>query len=91
MESEQHWFKTCRRPLLDLDASVTPADIAYTSRVQLAQVVVRSSEGRPAALVDLLSGKWDNERFLVLEPGQSLAATAMNGCPARAETAVNHL
>lgn len=78
MESEQHWFKTYEKATyVDLGAGVTPEDIAYTkSCADWLKWSFDHQKGDPQLLVDLLSGNWDNERFLVLEPGESLAMTA---------------
>lgn len=78
MESEQHWFKTYdRATYVELGAGVTPEDIQYTR--QCADWLKWSydhQQGDPQLLLDLLSGNWDQQRFLVLEPGQSLTMTA---------------
>lgn len=78
MEQEQHWFKTYdRATYVDLGVGETDADEAYTKRCAawLGWGYDRQ-RGDPALLRDLLTGPWDDERFLVLEPGESARMTA---------------
>jgi len=78
MEQEQNWFKTYNRATyVHLGVGVTPQDIEYTK--QCAQWLgwdYDCQHGDPALLKDLLAGKWDSDRFVVLGPGQTLRLTA---------------
>ncbi|MCY2954949.1 MAG: DUF1638 domain-containing protein [Planctomycetota bacterium] len=78
MEQEQAWFKSYNRATyVDLGVGVTEADLQYTR--QCADWLGWSCDhrhGDPALLMALLSGDWDNDRFVVLEPGQSIRMTA---------------
>jgi len=77
METEQHWFKTYDRATwVDLTVGATDAGRAYTRQcAQWLEWNYDQQAGDPALLVDLLSGPWDDDRFLVLEPGQTLRMT----------------
>lgn len=78
MEQEQHWFKTYdRATFVDLGVSDAQTDEAYTARCAawLGWGYDRQ-RGDPELLRALLSGPWDDERFLVLEPGQTVRMTA---------------
>ena len=78
MEMEQHWFKTYdRATYVDLGISDTREDVEYTK--QCAEWLGWSfdrQQGDPALLESLLSGEWDEERFLVVRPGQTVRLTA---------------
>ena len=78
MEEEQKWFKTYdRATYVDLGVAVTPQDIEYTR--QCARWLgwnYDHQRGDPALLRDMLAGKWDKERFVVLRPGQTIRLTA---------------
>jgi hypothetical protein len=78
MQAEQHWFTTYdRATYVDLGVGVTDADLKYTS--QCAQWLKWSFDhqhGDPALLKALLAGEWDDEGFIVLEPGQTFQMTA---------------
>lgn len=77
METEQHWFSVYdRATYVDLGPGATEADIAYTKRcADWLQWGFDRQQGDPALLKALVSGDWDDERFLVLEPGQTLRMT----------------
>ncbi|MCW5942232.1 MAG: DUF1638 domain-containing protein [Fimbriimonadaceae bacterium] len=78
MEQEQNWFQTYdRATFVDLGVSETEDDEAYTKRCAawLGWGYDRQ-RGDPGLLRDLLTGPWDDERFLVLEPGESARMTA---------------
>lgn len=73
METEQHWFSTYdRATYVHLTIGVTDQDLQYTRdcadwlKWQYDEV-----QGDPKLLHDLLAGRWDDERFLVLEPGMT--------------------
>jgi hypothetical protein len=78
METEQHWFKTyTRATFVDLTIGATPADVQYTQEcAKWLGWNYDLQRGDPALLRDLLAGQWDNDRFLVLKPGETLAVTA---------------
>ncbi|MFW5845230.1 MAG: DUF1638 domain-containing protein [Planctomycetota bacterium] len=73
MEQEQHWFHTYKRAThVDLGAGDCSASCAFAERCAdwLGWDFDRV-QGDPALLQALLEGSWDDERFLVLEPGWS--------------------
>jgi len=78
MESEQHWFSTYERATyVDLTIGVTDADLKYTRQcADWLKWNFDHQHGDPDLLKSLLSGPWDDERFLVLEPGQSFTIAA---------------
>lgn len=77
MEMEQDWMRAYNRAtFVDLGIGATPADTLYTK--QCADWLGWSYEeqhGDPLLLRDLLSGQWDSQRFLVLQPGESVRFT----------------
>jgi len=77
MATEQNWFKTySRAAYVDLTIGATNADVQYTQRC--AQWLTWSFDhqhGDPRLLRDLLAGNWDDERFLIIRPGQTLRIT----------------
>lgn len=78
METEQHWFSTYdRATYVDLGPGATEEDVAFTRQCAnwLGWTFDRQ-RGDPALLKALLNCEWDDERFLVLEPGQTLRMTA---------------
>jgi hypothetical protein len=82
MESEQHWFNTYdRATYVDLGgAGMTPADVAYTeSCADWLKWNFDHQHGDPALLISLMAGDWDDERFVVLQPGQTFQMTADDG------------
>jgi hypothetical protein len=78
MESEQHWFSTYNRAAyMHLTIGATEGDIGYTQRcADWLKWGFDIQQGDPALLIALVRGQWDDERFLVLEPGQTLRMTA---------------
>ena len=78
MEMEQDWMRAySRAAFVNLGVTPTEADIAYTK--QCADWLgweFAAENGDPKLLSDLLSGNWDNERFLVLQPGETVRFTA---------------
>jgi hypothetical protein len=78
LETETHWMKTYNRAAyVDLTVAATDADVQYTR--DCAAWLGWSFDqvrGDPALLRALLSGSWNDEEFLVLEPGQRLRMTA---------------
>lgn len=78
METEQHWFSTYdRATYVDLGPGATKEDIAFTKDCAkwLGWNFDRQA-GDPGLMKALLNAEWDDERFLVLEPGQTLRLTA---------------
>jgi hypothetical protein len=78
MQTEQAWFSSYdRATYVDLGVSDTAADLTFTQDCAdwLGWTFDRQ-HGEAQLLEDLLSGPWDDERFLVLEPGQTLRMTA---------------
>lgn len=77
MEMEQDWMRAYNMAtFVDLGVAATPADVTYTK--QCADWLGWSFDeqrGNPQLLRDLLSGPWDAERFLVLEPGETVRFT----------------
>ncbi len=78
MEEEQHWFSTYdRATFVDLKVIPTQADQEFTK--ECANWLGWNYDiqtGDPALLKSLLACDWDDEKFLVLEPGQTLKMTA---------------
>lgn len=78
MEEEQNWFKTYdRATYVHLTIGVTDNDVAYTrSCAQWLHWNFDIQQGDPSLLHDLLDAHWDDERFIVLPPGQAFRMTA---------------
>ncbi len=78
MESEQQWFKTYdRATYVHLTVGATDADKRFTRDcADWLQWRYDEQAGDPSLLVALLRGEWDDERFVVLEPGQTIGVTA---------------
>jgi hypothetical protein len=78
MDAEQHWFKTYNRATyVDLDIAVTEQDLQFTRDcARWLGWQFDRQHGDPSLLRDLLDGNWDNDRFLVLQPGQAARMTA---------------
>lgn len=78
METEQTWFKTYDRAtwvnLLPCDN--TPQRSYTQDCAQWLGWQFDEQVGDPGLLVDLLRGAWDEERFLVLTPGETPKMTA---------------
>lgn len=77
MDTEQHWFHTYDRATwVDLGMAATQADVEYTCRCAgwLGWDFDRQA-GNPDLLRTLVTGPWDDERFLVLEPGEAARMT----------------
>lgn len=72
METEQHWFHTYDRATwVDLGVTATEADVEYSCRcARWLGWHFDQQQGNPDLLRTLVTGPWDVERFLVLEPGQ---------------------
>jgi len=78
MEQEQHWFRTYdRATYVDLTVGATDEDLTYTAYcADWLKWKFDRVTGDPALLADLLTGPWDDDRYCVLEPGQTLRMTA---------------
>ncbi len=78
MESEQAWFKTySRATFVEMGVAVKQEDIEFTKRcAEYLGWSFDHQRGDAKLLHDLLAGNWDDERFLVLEPGDALKMTA---------------
>jgi hypothetical protein len=78
METEQHWFSTYdRATYVDMGPGATEEDVEFTKEcAQWLGWGFDRQRGDPGLLRALLNGEWDDERFLVLEPGQTLRMTA---------------
>lgn len=74
MEMEQHWFTTyTQATYVDLTVGVTEQDLAYTKDcAHWLKWNFDHQHGDATLLKDLLGGRWDSERFLVLAPGWTL-------------------
>lgn len=81
METEQAWFSEYKLAAY-VDLGLTPetdvqADIAYTRKcADWLKWSFDRQRGDPQLLRDLLTGPWDDGRFLVLNPGEFLKMTA---------------
>jgi hypothetical protein len=77
MEEEQRWFSTYdRATFVDLRVIPTEADEAYTK--ECAKWLGWNYDrqiGDPGLLKAMLAGEWSADRFLVLEPGETLRMT----------------
>ena len=77
MDAEQQWFESyTRATYVDLGVGATDEDVQYTQRCAdwLAWAFDRQ-RGDADLLRTLLSGPWDDERFVVLEPSQTIRMT----------------
>ena len=74
METEQHWFSTYdRAAYVDLDVGATDKDIQYTKDcANWLDWNFDHQKGDPTLLYDLLAGNWDDQRFLIVKPGQTI-------------------
>ncbi|MCC7406963.1 MAG: DUF1638 domain-containing protein [Phycisphaeraceae bacterium] len=76
VQMEQQWMtKYDRAVWVDLGVGVDEKDVQYTRHcAQWLGWSFDAQKGDPQLLLDLLMGRWDAERFLVLEPGQACEA-----------------
>lgn len=74
MEMEQNWMSEYdRATYVDLGCTDTEEDIAFTRAcADYLNWNFDRIQGKSRLFLDLLTGPWDEERFLVLEPGQTL-------------------
>jgi len=92
MEMEQIWMKEYSRATY-VDLGVVGCEVDKKHTKACADWLgwgFDVQQGDPTLLKDLLAGRWDNERFLVVGPGQTfktttdasvLRAAACKGCP----------
>lgn len=73
METEQSWLREYTRACyVDIGVGDRPTGEAYTAAcADWLNWAYDSQRGDPALLRDLLTGNWDEERFLILEPGET--------------------
>ena len=78
MEAEQHWFTAYNRATyIHLGVANTPEDVNYTQNcARWLKWGFDCQQGDPGLLQALLCAEWDDERFVVLEPGESFHFTA---------------
>ncbi|MFI5386114.1 MAG: DUF1638 domain-containing protein [Fimbriimonadales bacterium] len=78
METEQHWFSTYdRATYVDLGPGATDEDIEFTKGcAKWLEWNFDRQHGDPGLMKALLNCEWDDERFVVLDPGQTLRLTA---------------
>lgn len=78
MEMEQGWMREYdRAAYVDLGVGDTEADLAYTRDcAEYLNWRFDHLKGQAGLLMDLLCGHWDAERFLVLQPGETLRMTS---------------
>lgn len=78
METEQHWFSTYdRATYVDVGPGASEKDVEFTKEcARWLGWGFDRQHGDPCLLNALLNCEWDDERFLVLEPGQTLRLTA---------------
>ncbi|MCC7203740.1 MAG: DUF1638 domain-containing protein [Phycisphaeraceae bacterium] len=76
VQMEQQWMtKYDRAVWVDLGVGVDEKDVQYTRDcAKWLNWSFDAQKGDPRLLIDLLMGRWDAERFLVLEPGQACEA-----------------
>lgn len=100
LEMEEMWMKEySRATYVDLGVSNGSADEEYTkSCADWLGWGFDSKKGDPTLLKDLLSGRWDDERFLLVGPGQTFKASVDEGvikpaacasCPLDKETQID--
>ncbi|MDP6153115.1 MAG: DUF1638 domain-containing protein [Phycisphaeraceae bacterium] len=73
MVTEQHWFQTYgRAAYVHLTVGRTGEDVQFTKDcADWLNWDYDEQDGDAQLLIDLLSGEWDDERFVVLEPGRA--------------------
>ncbi len=78
METEQSWFSTYdRATYVDLGVTDSVSDVSFTKEcARYLGWKFDRLHGESSLVHDLLAGEWDSERFLVLEPGETIRLTA---------------
>lgn len=81
MEQEQHWFSTYdRATFVDLSVCPTAGDERFTQEcAEWLGWDYDRQHGDPTLLRDLITGNWDDERFLIVPPGKTVRFTAEEG------------
>ena len=77
MEEEQHWFSTYDRATF-VDLRVLPSDQDQTFTQNCATWLGWNYDrqvGNPALIQALLSGDWNDDQFVILNPGQAFRMT----------------
>jgi hypothetical protein len=74
MEAEQTWFSNYdRATFVDIGIAVSDQDLAHTRAcAKWLGWTYDHQQGDPSLMRDLLTGPWDEQRFIVLEPGESM-------------------
>ncbi|QNN23195.1 DUF1638 domain-containing protein [Planctomycetales bacterium ZRK34] len=77
MQTEQSWFENYdRATYVDLTIGATDADVQYTQAcADWLGWQFDHQHGDADLLRSLLEGRWDDDRFLVIEPGQTFTAS----------------
>ena len=77
METEQHWFSTYdRAAYVHLTVGATQDDKNYTKQcADWLDWNYDEQAGDPQLLKDLITGNWDDDRFLVIQPNQAIRMT----------------
>ncbi len=78
MEAEQQWFTSySQATYVEMGIGDTERDMEYTQRcAKWLNWSFDHQRGDPSLLLDLLLGHWDDARFVVLSPGQTIRMTA---------------
>lgn len=73
MQTEQHWFSTYdRATYVDLTIGATDEDVQFTRDcADWLKWNFDHQRGDPELLKALIEGDWDDERFIVVRPGQT--------------------
>lgn len=81
MEMEQNWFKEyTNAAYVDLGFGNNDVYREYTKEcADWLGWVYDELKGDPALVRDMLDGRWDQERFVIVAPGQTLAASHDEG------------
>jgi len=91
MQTEQHWFSTYDRATF-VDLGYGPVENAAVYTKECADWLKWKFDrvkGDAGLLRDLLDGNWDDERFVVLEPGEGFKMTADMGVIDRVKLTVS--
>jgi hypothetical protein len=78
MDAEQHWFSSYNRATyIHLGVANTPEDVNFTRDcARWLRWEFDCQAGDTALLRALLNGDWDDDRFVVLQPGEAFALCA---------------
>lgn len=77
LETEQHWHNNYdRATYVDIGVGATPADIQFTQTcAEWLGWNFDQQQGDPQLLRALVQGPWDEDRFLIVEPGKTARMT----------------